>query len=66
MFQRPKRASVISTWSLALLADIVGFMFQRPKRASVISTEETANRKYYARVFQRPKRASVISTLYIK
>ena len=62
LFQRPKRASFISTVA-ERIRDIVEMGFQRPKRASFISTD-TINRRYIygTFVFQRPKRASFIST----
>ena len=40
MFQRPERASFISTICKWLPANIETLMFQRPERASFISTEK--------------------------
>ena len=44
VFQRPKRASVIST-NLQKKEKIWVFVFQRPKRASVISTRDSGSIK---------------------
>ena len=62
MFQRPKRASVIST-AIEDCVNRAKFMFQRPKRASVISTRPVLQLTRRPSGFQRPKRASVISTV---
>ena len=61
MFQRPKRASSISTmtWMYFIIVTIV---FQRPKRASSISTKPSLEDFDKVQRFQRPKRASSIST----
>ena len=38
VFQRPERASSISTWEI-FCQKLQDYMFQRPERASSISTE---------------------------
>ena len=63
MFQRPERASLIST-KKSHLQWIRKAMFQRPERASFISTAIKAVIAEWKRVkFQRPERASFISTM---
>ena len=62
MFQRPKRASFIST-KTECYEGTPFVMFQRPKRASFISTMRSSCVAPTAHLmFQRPKRASFIST----
>ena len=63
VFQRPERASFISTKRFEVgekLTDV----FQRPERASFISTSLEEGWKNQTEImFQRPERASFISTL---
>ena len=62
MFQRPKRALLISTGERGN-KNGCNYEFQRPKRALLISTTSSITRLItLVSMFQRPKRALLIST----
>ncbi len=62
LFQRPERASLIST-EKELSRCTPNERFQRPERASFISTHEfVEDEEPEEKMFQRPERASFIST----
>ena len=63
MFQRPERASSISTKERSIKMTETKEVFQRPERASSISTRKPICRVLEASRFQRPERASSISTV---